>query len=104
MTKKFDINVDPERDEYVVTLRFDCNKNRYDWEGEPTGETHSEIIGIINQETDEFGFAYLIDMSYKDKPDQWTKQFLDVGMVDMAKEATDFIRLCEEWSIPYVLE
>lgn len=106
MNKKFDINVDPERDEYVLTLRFKCNVNRvnpYTPDDYDNG-SYSEIIGIVNQETDEFGFAYTIDMDYKGKEDQYTAKFIDIGMVDMSKDAKDFIKLCEEWSIPYVLE
>lgn len=106
MSRKFDINVDPERDEYVVTLRFRCNVSRvnpYNPEDYDNG-SYSEIVGVVNQETDEFGLAYTIDMDYKGKEDQYSAKFLDVGMVDMSKDATDFIKLCEEWSIPYVLE
>lgn len=106
MSKKFEINVDPERDEYVVTLRFKCNKQRvnpYTTDDYDNG-SYSEIVGVVNQETDEFGFAYTIDMDYAGKTDQFTKQFLDIGMIDMSKDASDFIKLCEEWSIPYVLQ
>lgn len=103
---KFNIDVDPERDEYVVTLRFKCNAKRHNpyTPDDYDDGTYSEITGVVNQETDEFGFAYTIDMDYSGKPDQYTKQFLDLGMVDMSKDSTDFIKLCEEWSIPYVIE
>jgi len=102
--KKFKFDVDPETDEYVVTMRFSCNKPRVNPYSEVDGDfgTYSEICGIINHEKEEFGFAYTIDMDYKGKSDQWTKTFVDMDMFGI--ESTDFIRLCEEWSIPYVIE
>lgn len=106
MNKKFDINVDPERDEYVVTMRFRCNKQRlnpYMPEDYDSG-SYSEIVGVVNPETGEFGLAYAIDMDYAGKPDQYTKTFLDVGMADLSKDPSDFVELCEEWSIPYWIE
>jgi len=106
MTKKFDINVDTERDEYVITLRFNCNSRRVNpyMPDDYDNGSYSEIVGVINQETDEFGFAYTIDMDYTGKQDQYTKTFLDVSMTNLSKDSSDFIRLCEEWSIPYVIE
>lgn len=99
--KKFDINVDPEKDEYVVTLRFSCNVNRHDWEGEQTEDTYSEVTGVLNTETGEFGFCKTIDMDYKGKPDQYTKPIV---LLDQVMEETDFIKTCEDWSIPLVIE
>lgn len=106
--KKFSIDVDPETDEYVLTMRFKCNKRRLnpnaEYELDMDIGSYSEIIGVVNQATDEFGFAYTIDMDYKGKEDQYTDRFLDVSVTDVAMESTDFINLCEEWSIPYVIE
>ena len=98
---KFNIDVDTTKDEYVVTMRFKCNNKRHDWEGVETCETYSEITGILNTETGEFGFAKTIDMDYKGKPDQYTEQIIRLEQVI---DETDFIKICEDWSIPLVIE
>jgi len=101
MNKKFDINVDPTTDEYVVTLRFKCNKNRVALDGESLPETYSEITGVVDTDSGEFGFAYTIDMDYKGKPDQYTKNFISMSYF---MDEQDFIIMCEDWSIPLVIE
>lgn len=99
--KKFDINVDPEKDEYVITLRFKCNVNRYDYDGEPSNNTYSQITGVINQGDGSFGFAHTIDMEYKGKPDQYTSNIVSLEQII---DEEDFIKTCEDWSIPVVIE
>jgi len=98
---KFNIDVDPTKDEYVITMRFKCNEKRHDWEGAETGETYSEICGVLNTETGDFGFSHTIDMDYKGKPDQYTAPFV---LLYQIMEETDFIKICEDWSIPLVIE
>lgn len=97
---KFDINVDPQKDEYVLTFRFKCNENRRDING-ITGGTYSEITGVLNTEDNRFGFAYTIDMDYKGKSDQYTQTII---YLDSFMEEVDFIKLCDDWSIPMAVE
>lgn len=103
MNKRFNLEVDPEKDEYVVTMRFKCNKPRtspYHDDDVDLG-TYSEITGVIESETGRFGFAYTIDMDYKDKPDQYTQNNL---YLDMEMDQKEFVKLCDDYSIPLAIE
>jgi hypothetical protein len=65
------------------------------WQDEPTGKMDN-ILGVIDG--NEIGFAYWIDMEYKDKPDQISEIFyLYQG------EPEEFKILCKELGI-YVQE
>ena len=56
-----------------LVIRIPLKQDRYDYFGDKVGNCDN-IIGIICG--DEIGFAYQIDMSYKDKAPQWTDIFL----------------------------
>jgi len=64
-------------------------------------EEYDNIIGIIEPDPQssepKLGFCYQINMSYKNKPNQWTDYFLIYTQGDKK----DFIKLCEELGIDW---
>lgn len=81
------------KDEKNLIIKVPLKQDVFDYFGEEVVGTTDNIIGLI--ENDDFGFAYLIDMSYKDKAPQWTLIFLHIW--DMS--VNDFKKLCKELGI-----
>jgi len=78
------------------TKRFNPYMIKENGEPEDVGE-YQTLIGIICKDidgNDEVGFAEQIDMSYKDKGDQWT----DIKY-HFWEDKEDFIKLCKELGI-----
>ena len=57
----------------------------------------NNIVGMIDENN--FGFAKMIDMSYKGKADQYTDIFLDLSFF---MEKSDFEKLCEKNKISII--
>lgn len=62
--------------------------------------TYPTVVGIVDEDMSDYGFARTIDMDYKDKPDQWTSNFLEVSAF---LEQAEFEQLCKEHNIPLVV-
>jgi len=61
--------------------------------------TYPTFVGIVDEDRDgneETGFAYTIDMDYKDKGDQYTEI-----VIKWYGEPKKFIKLCKELNIDY---
>jgi len=61
------------------------------------GEHHT-LVGVIDHKEDEFGFAKVIDMDYKNKDDQFTKIMIYCWDIEMKQ----FKELCKELQIGIV--
>ena len=76
--------------------------------GEDVGD-YPTLTGLIIKHNkngnnwDEVGFAYTIDMDYKDKPDQYSDiAFEFTGSRRDLSTIDEFKELCKQWRIPYV--
>jgi len=67
------MDITTEKD--FLVIRVPLKQDVFDYFGEEIIGKADNIVGIISG--DEIGFAYQIDMSYKDKAPQWTKIFLE---------------------------
>lgn len=74
-----------------LVIKIPLEQDKYDYFGEKDG-TCDNIIGIICG--DEIGFAYQIDMSYKDKAPQWTEIFLKYW-----ESEAEFKKLCKKLNL-----
>ena len=64
---------------------------------------HDTLIGLVYKDkfdNENYGLARVIDMSYKDKGDQWTDIIIDCG--GMGKEK--FEKMCEDIEVDVVYE
>lgn len=85
------LNLKKEEKNWVITLSFPQEENRYNpYEDGPTGKMDS-IIGLIDDDMSQWGLSWRIDMDYKGKGDQWTSNFLDCSSF---MEEEEFIKLC----------
>ena len=83
-----------------IIFEFPATQPRYNPYDDQSYGTHPTFTGLIikhrkdGNHFDEMGFAYTIDMDYKDKPDQ-------VGdfAVMWDGEEEDFVKKCEELEI-----
>lgn len=76
-------------------------KKRYNpyMPGEDVG-SHPTLVGLFTKDrwgNDECGFAYVIDMDYKDKSDQWT----DI-VIQYDGEEKEFKKICTDLKIGYI--
>ena len=91
----FNMNIKKEGDNFIITIPCWTKRSNPYMEGEDVGE-HPTLIGLIYKEkgTEVMGFAEVIDMDYKDKPDQNTGiQYEWFG------EDEEFIKKCKELGI-----
>jgi hypothetical protein len=88
-----------ENDEIVIRIPAWSKRHNPYTENEDIGEFNT-LIGIIEKDAsgnDECGFAYVIDMDYKGKSDQWTEV-----IIKWYGEVEDFKKLCRELKVGYV--
>lgn len=76
----------------VVARRY----NPYD---EEPGDEYNNIAGLIDHRMSEYGFCHVIDMSYKDKGDQFSSNFIDLSPF---MEQEQFEALCNENGIDII--
>ena len=92
------------KDNIIITIPFwekRINPYMIDENGKPEDVgSYPTLTGLIvrhdknGNNWEEIGFAYTIDMDYKDKPDQ-----VDGFAVMWDGEEEDFVKLCKEWKI-----
>jgi len=77
-----------------IHLYIPFKKPRYNpYMEEQEGEMDS-VVGVIDERMSECGFAFTIDMSYKEKGDQFTSNFYEYqGNQD------EFVKLCKKLDI-----
>jgi len=88
-----------EEDNWVITLTLPTDKKRFNPYDEGFEDLMPTIIGVVDKDMFEWGFAWRIDMDYKGKGDQWTSNFLDCSSF-MGEE--EFIKLCNDNGIGIV--
>src|SRR3990167_2761155 len=90
-----------ENDKIVIEIPFYSPRSN-PWMEESPGD-YPTLTGLIvrhykdENHWEEYGFAYTIDMDYKDKDDQYT----DIMFVYDGDEE-DFKKLCIEWGIKLI--
>lgn len=84
--------IDDDQD-WVFTVRVPKQKKRVS----NSRQKHDSVIGVVDAERGNIGFAMTIDMAYKGKPDQWTQNFIELsGFYD----ESEFAEICRSYNIP----
>lgn len=97
------IVIEKDDEHVLVNIKIPAYTKRSNpWadEDEDVGE-HPTVIGVFEKDISKFGLAWVIDMDYKDKGDQWTENFLNVS--DFMSDA-EFEQMCKDCNIPMVYE
>ena len=86
----------------IVMPKQEKRFNPYMEEESERGElgSYGTVTGLIDERASEYGFAFTIDMDYKNKADQFSGLFLEA---DSFMERTEFEQMCKQHKIPLAI-
>ena len=96
---KESLSITEKNGNLILTLtlpKFVPRSGQYMPKDSPKDRMHN-ITGLLDQRTGEFGFAQMIDMSYKGKEDQYTDFFFRAD--HFLDELEDFEKICREYGL-----
>lgn len=86
----------------IVMPRQEKRFNPHTEEASERGDlgSYGVVTGVIDERASEYGFAFTIDMDYKDKADQFSDFFLEA---DSFMERAEFEQMCKQHKIPLAI-
>lgn len=86
------MKITKDAENLIITVPLKCKRSN-PWDDTYSAEMDN-IVGLVEEEYNDWGFAYLIDMEYKGKADQTSDWFCKYpGSLE------EFIALCKELNI-----
>lgn len=85
-----------------IIFEIPCDSPRYDPYAEKEYGSHPTLVGLISLDelgSKEFGWANVIDMNYKGKPDQFTDY-----LIKWWGSEEEFVKICKEIGVDVVTD